>query len=593
MSAGFDNIADVQSVLADAARRATCARRRKISSLALGDRSASADRSDLQGAAHAVADAAHRRHAVGHARRHLRRAHVPGRRRLHVPRHAARHADRRSCSAASSSRNEQLEISINGERVALLDIDYRISETDKNGLNLTTPRIHVKAGPQRAGGGVHPEVRRRRRRPRRADRLHAGRHRIRRQRRHHDRCRTCATSASPGRYAVTGVSDTPSRRKIFVCRPLSPAEEIPCARKIVGQLASQAYRRPASNEDVESLMQFYAEGRKGKDFEAGISTVLQALLASPHFLFRLEEMPAGVQAGSELPGRRSRSRVAAVVLPLGHGARRRAAEGGGATARCTRRRCSRSRCAACWPIRAPRRCRRGSRRSGCGCRTSRRFTPTRCCSRRSTTSSPTSYKRETELLFDSIVREDRNVLDLFTADYTFVNERIAKVYRHSEHHRARTFQRVTLPDENRRGILGHGSILMLTSVADRTSPVQRGKWIMEVLLGSPPPPPPPNVPPLEDTKAATETGQAAVGARADGRAPEEPGVRVVPPDDRSARPRARELRRRRRVAHQGQRRRGRHAAKLYDGTELNGPAEPAPGAARSIRSRSSATSPRT
>jgi hypothetical protein len=118
-----------------------------------------------------------------------------------------------------------------------------------------------------------------------------------------------------------------------------------------------------------------------------------------------------------------------------------------------------------------------------------------------------SYQRETELFFDSIVREDRNILDLFTADYTFVNERIAKVYR-IPNITGEIFRRVTLKDEDRRGILGHGSILMMTSVADRTSPVQRGKWIMEALLGSPPPPPPPNIPALEDTKPATETGKA-------------------------------------------------------------------------------------
>ena len=117
-----------------------------------------------------------------------------------------------------------------------------------------------------------------------------------------------------------------------------------------------------------------------------------------------------------------------------------------------------------------------------------------------------SYKRETELLFDSIVREDRSILDLFTADYTFVNERIAKVYG-IPNITGETFQRVHLDDPNRRGILGHGSILMMTSVADRTSPVQRGKWIMETLLGSPPPPPPPNVPPLDDTKSATQSGK--------------------------------------------------------------------------------------
>ena len=109
---------------------------------------------------------------------------------------------------------------------------------------------------------------------------------------------------------------------------------------------------------------------------------------------------------------------------------------------------------------APRRCRRASRRSGCGCRTSRRFTPTRCCSRRSTTSLAESYKRETELFFDSIVREDRSVLDLFTADYTFVNERIAKRLPDSEHHRRERSSASAVTDENRRGILGHGSILM-------------------------------------------------------------------------------------------------------------------------------------
>src|SRR5207342_2800839 len=119
-----------------------------------------------------------------------------------------------------------------------------------------------------------------------------------------------------------------------------------------------------------------------------------------------------------------------------------------------------------------------------------------------------SYKRETELFFDSIVREDRNILDLLTADYTFVNERIARVYR-MPNIVGENFRRVTLPDE-RRGILGQGSVLMQTAVADRTSPVQRGKWIMEVLLGSPPPPAPqdPAPPPLEETKAATAGGKS-------------------------------------------------------------------------------------
>src|SRR5581483_9881463 len=108
--------------------------------------------------------------------------------------------------------------------------------------------------------------------------------------------------------------------------------------------------------------------------------------------------------------------------------------------------------------------------------------------------------------FDSIVRDDRDVLDLLNADYTFVNERTAKVYRIANINGAQ-FRRVTVADENRRGLLGHGSILMQTSIADRTSPVQRGKWIMQALLGSPPPAPPPNERPLEDTKAATDSGK--------------------------------------------------------------------------------------
>jgi hypothetical protein len=154
------------------------------------------------------------------------------------------------------------------------------------------------------------------------------------------------------------------------------------------------------------------------------------------------------------------------------------------------------------------RCRRGSRRSGCGCRTSRRFTPTRCSSRRSTTSCAESYKRETELLFDSIVREDRNILDLFTADYTFINERIAKVYA-SRTSSASNFRACRSPREPARHSRPRQH-LMLTSVADRTSPVQRGKWIMETLLGSPPPPAPqdPAPPPLEETKAVGAGGKS-------------------------------------------------------------------------------------
>ena len=141
------------------------------------------------------------------------------------------------------------------------------------------------------------------------------------------------------------------------------------------------------------------------------------------------------------------------------------------------------------------------------------------------------------------MREDRNVLDLLTADYTFVNERLAKHYGIPDVYGSQ-FRRVTLTDDARRGLLGKGSILLATSHADRTAPTLRGKWILENLLGTPPPPPPANVPPFEQTAGR----DAAHDPGADGEAPREPGVRELPPGDGSARLRAGELRRRRRLA---------------------------------------------
>src|SRR4029077_3304683 len=193
-------------------------------------------------------------------------------------------------------RNEQLEVSINGARVALIDIDPHMSETQKNGLNVVTPRIHIKAGPQhiaaafieRSEGPI--------------DDLVAPIDYTLADTEYGDNAGVTALPhvrdfSIPGPYKVTAVSDTPSRRKIFICRPTGPGDEIPCARKIVQNLAGDAYRRPANNEDVESLMEFYGEGRKGRDFEAGIKAALQALLASPKFVFRFESTPAGAKPG--------------------------------------------------------------------------------------------------------------------------------------------------------------------------------------------------------------------------------------------------------------------------------------------------------
>ena len=195
-----------------------------------------------------------------------------------------------------ASRNEQIDLSINGERVALLDVDWKMTETDKNGLNIVTPKIHVKAGPQHIAAAFIQKF------DGVVDDLVAPIEYTLADTEYGDNAGITILPhvrdfSITGPYKVTGVSDTPSRRKVFICRPTSPADEIPCARKILTSLAGEAYRRTPNNEDVESLMEFYGEGRKGHDFEAGIKAALQALLASPKFVFRFESTPTLAKAG--------------------------------------------------------------------------------------------------------------------------------------------------------------------------------------------------------------------------------------------------------------------------------------------------------
>ena len=199
---------------------------------------------------------------------------------------------------------------------------------------------------------------------------------------------------------------------------------------------------------------------------------------------------------------------------------------------------------------------RASPRSGCGCRTCTRSSPTRCRSRTSTSRSPTRWSARRELLFDHVVRADRPALELLTADYTFVNERLARHYGIAGVS-GPEFRKVSYPDDKRRGLLGHGSILTLTSHGNRTSPVLRGKWVLEVLLGSPPPPPPTDVPDLDETGEAKD-GKFRSVAEQLAHAPREPGVQLVPQRHRSDRPGARQLRRHRRLANQGSRRAREH-----------------------------------
>jgi hypothetical protein len=404
-----------------------------------------------------------------------------------------------------ASRNEQIDLSINGERVALMDIDYKISETDKNGLNLVTPRIHVKAGPQHIAAAFIQKF------DGVVDDLVAPIDYTLSDTEYGDNVGITILPhvrdfSITGPFKVTGVSDTPSRRRVFVCRPTSPADEIPCARKILSSLATEAYRRNAANEDVESLMEFYGEARKGHDFEAGIKAALQALLASPKFVFRFESTPAAAKAGQtyRISDIDLASRLSFFIWNTVPDAElvKVASAGTLHTPAVLEKQVRRM-------LADPKAEAMSTRFASQWLRLQdvEKIHPDALLFPGFDHELAESYTRETELFFDSIVREDRNVLDVLTADYTFVNERIARVYR-LPNIVGENFRRVTVPDE-RRGILGQGSVLMQTAVADRTSPVQRGKWIMEVLLGSPPPPAPqdPAPPPLEETKAATAGGK--------------------------------------------------------------------------------------
>ena len=446
---------------------------------------------------------------------------------------------------------EQLELSINGERKALLDIDPKMAEVTTS-LSLRTPPIHVAAGPQRVTaafiqhfeGPVNDLVA-----P--VDHTLA------------DTQIGVAYGVTTlphlkdlsiiGPQRVTGVSDTPSRRKIFTCRPTNEREEETCAVQIVRTLSTQAFRRPPTARDIQGLMRFYADGRKEGNFETGISSAIEAMLASPQFVFRVEETrPAALNARAGAPVRISDFELAsrlsfflwgtspdAELLKAAEQGRLSAPGGAreGSEAHAGRSTGQRAVHALRGAVAAPQRRRRDAARRRALSRTS----ITRWVKRSSRKRNSSSTASCARIAASST---------LVTADYSYVNERIARHYG-IPNVSGPEFQRVIVPDE-RRGLFGKGSILVLTSVADRTSPVMRGKWVMEVMLDSPPPPPPPDVPLLEATSASCRR-QAPLGARADGRTSQESGVPVVPPRHRSDRPLARGVRRHRQAAHQGQR----------------------------------------
>ena len=308
------------------------------------------------------------------------------------------------------------------------------------------------------------------------------------------------TVSIAGPYNATGSGDTAPRRKIFTCRPRG-ADDESCATTIITRLAHSAYRRPISKEEIPSLMAPYRSGRERGGFENGIRLALQRILVSPDFLFRVEVDPPGVRSGAayrvndvelasrlsfflwstspddELLGAAERGALHDRTV-LDHQVARMLSDARANTLV--------SNFVGQWLY----------------LRNMETVLPDPSAFPDFDENLRTALGREVQLFFESMIREDRSLLDLLNADYTFLNERLARHYGISGVH-GTEFRRVTVTNEERKGLLGKGSVLTVTSYPNRTSPTLRGKFILENLLGSPPPPPPPDVPSLKDGKDVT------------------------------------------------------------------------------------------
>ncbi len=303
-----------------------------------------------------------------------------------------------------------------------------------------------------------------------------------------------------GPYRQTGPGDTPSRRAIFSCRPTGPEDETPCAESILGRLARRAYRRPVDGADVGALLAVFEKGRAEGGFELGIQRALQALLVSPSFIFRVERDPEGAAPGSlhpvddialasrlsfflwsslpddELLDLAEQGRLGAPGTLEGQIRRMLASP---------KARALTENFAGQWL----------ELRKVSQAKPDEKLFPEFDGALR------LAMRRETELFFEDILRRNRSVLDLLVADYTFLNERLAEHYGIPGVFGAQ-LRRVRLHDPRRGGLLGHGSVLTVTSYPNRTSVVIRGKWVLESLFGMPPPPPPPDIPELEEESGA-------------------------------------------------------------------------------------------
>jgi mono/diheme cytochrome c family protein len=297
-----------------------------------------------------------------------------------------------------------------------------------------------------------------------------------------------------GPYESSGPGDTPSRRAVFTCRPADASGETPCADSIIRRLARQAYRRPVTDADVGLLMRLYREGHEEGGFERGVQTALQGILTSPYFLFRAERDADGLAAGTvhrlsdiELASRLSFFLWSSIPDEELLDAAERGALGDPAALDAQLRRM----------LADPRADALVENFGGqwLYLRNLDSFVPDRNQYPEFDGILKNAMRRETELFLGSVLREDRSVLDLLDADYTFVNEVLARHYGMSGIYGSE-FRRVAVADPVRRGLLGQASVLAVTSFPNRTSPVVRGRFVLENIVGTPPPPPPPGVPPL-------------------------------------------------------------------------------------------------
>ena len=394
---------------------------------------------------------------------------------------------------------EQLEVTIDGERVKLFDWDKEISNTTGNGKS--TPRVPVTAGLHTVGvtfiatndvpgTELNKPFQRTMNTPGSIPGFifypHVGQVTI------------------EGPFDAKGATDTASRRKIFVCRPAAPREEASCARTIVSTLAKHAFRRPVSNADVNALLEFYRAGRdEGGTFDSGIEAALQRVLADPEFIYRGEPEPANLAPGGSyrisdlaLASRLSFFLWSSIpddeLIDI-------AAQGKLKDPAVLEQQVRRL-------LRDPRSQALVANFTGqwLGVRSLKTSEPVVNLFPDFDDNLRNAYQREIEMFFASVVQEDRSVLDLLNANDTFVNERLAKQYGIPNVYGPQ-FRRVTLPPEldMRRGLLGKGALMTVTSAAARTSPVTRGKWFLTTFLGVEPPQPPPDVPAFKERPVDT------------------------------------------------------------------------------------------